>query len=143
MEDNAMRTATETREDDNGGAAEMWSSLHYLPSSCVLLHRCLSNFSNQILSLLWVVMYYTACFSLIHTTFLTLCSDILTTLLFYLLALLFSLSVMFSPRSNLPRFYPLDFTPLCSNLIIPLRSVCSDLLAPYLICSTLIAPIML
>ena len=57
-------------------------SLHYLPSSCVLRRRCLSTFSDWIFSLLCVVLYYTACSALIHTNFLTLCSDILTAIFF-------------------------------------------------------------
>ena len=40
-------------------------------------------------------------------------------------------------------FSLLSFTPLCSNLIIPLRYFFSDLLDLSLICSTMIAPIML
>ena len=118
-------------------------SSHYLPSSHVLCRGFLSTSLDRIFSSLCVVLYYTDCSALLHTTFLTLCSDLLTTLLFYLLARIFSLSVLFLLRSNLPRFSPLDFTPLCSNLTILLRSVCSNMLPPYLIWSSLIDPLML
>ena len=119
------------------------SSLHYLPSSCVLCRRCLSTFLYWIFSSLFVVLSYTACSALFCTNFLTLRSDLLTTLFFYILARIFSLFVMFSLRSDLPRFYPLAFTLLCYNLIILLSYVCFDILVSSLICSTLIAPLML
>ena len=80
----------------------LWFSSHYLPSSRVLCYCCLSIFSDWIFSLLYIVLYHTACS--IHINFLTLCSDLLTTFLFSLLARLFSLCVIFSLRSNLPRF---------------------------------------
>ena len=118
-------------------------SSHYLPSSCVFLRRCLSTFSDRISSLLYIFLYYTDWYATTHTTFLTLRSDLLTMILFYFFARLFSLSAMFLLRSNLPRFSPLAFTPLCSNLTIYLRSICSYLLAPSIICSTIIAPLML
>ena len=78
--------------------------LHYLPSFHVLRWRCLSTFSDRIFSLLYVVLYYTACSSLLHTTFFTIRSDLITALFFSLLERLFSISVMFLLRSNLPRF---------------------------------------
>ena len=99
------------------------SSSHYLPSSRVLRRHFLSNLSDQIFSSLYVVLYYTACSNLLRTNFLTLSSDLLTTLFSSILARLFSLSMMFFLCSDLPRFSPLAFTPLCSNLIIPLISV--------------------
>ena len=52
----------------------------------------------------------------------------------FIFARLFSLSVIFFLRSNLPRFYPLAFTLSWSNPIIPLSSVCSNLLAPSILC---------
>ena len=118
-------------------------SSHYPLSSCVLRHRCLSTFSDRIFSSLCVVLYYTACSNLTRTTFLTLRSDLLNTIFFSILARLFYLSVTISLRSDLLRFSPLAFSPLCSNMIIPLSSVCSDLLALSLIYSTMIAPLML
>ena len=113
------------------------SSLHCLPSSRILRCRFLSTFSDRIFSLLCIVLYYTACSSLNRTTFLTLRFDLLTTIFFSLLERLFSLSVVLSLRSDLPRFSTLASTPLCSNLNIPISSVCSYLLAPSLICSFL------
>ena len=59
------------------------------------------------------------------------------------LARLFYLSVMFSLCSDMQRFSPLAFTQFCSNFINSLRSVCSNMLSPYLICSTLITLLML
>ena len=85
----------------------------------------------------------------------TLLSPLCCTLVFSLSALIFSLHFSLltwygsslSPRCSLSapicRIYPLFFTPLLSNMSIPLSSVCSDLLAPYMLCSTLIAPICL
>ena len=78
---------------------------HYLPSFRVPCRRCLSTCSDQIFSLLCVVLYYTACSALIQTTFLTFHSDLLTTIFCSLLARLFSLSVMLFLCSNLPRFF--------------------------------------
>ena len=118
-------------------------SSHYLPLSRVHRRRCLSTFSDQIFSSLCFNMYCSACSTLIHTNFLTLRSDLLTTVLFSFLDHLFSVSVMFSFRSDMPYFSPLYFNMICSNLIILLISICSDLLAPSLICSTLIAPLMI
>ena len=89
-------------------------SLHHLPSSCLLRRRCLSTFSVQIFFSICVVLYYTACSALLRITFLTLHSDLITTLFFSLLARLFSLSVMFSLCSDLPRFF---FTCLHSALL--------------------------
>ena len=51
---------------------------HYLISFCILHSRCLSTFSNRIFSSLYVVLYYTNCSALLHTTFFTLFSDLLT-----------------------------------------------------------------
>ena len=118
-------------------------SSHYLPSSCVLLRRCLYTFSDRIFSLLFIVLYYTACHALLCTIFLTIYYDLFTNLFFSLLAWLFSVSVMFLLWSYLPRFSCLAFTPPFSNMIIPLRYVCSYMIAPSLIFSTLIAPLML
>ena len=122
-------------------ASLLRSLSHYLPSFRALLRRCLSTFYDRIFSSLCIVLYYTAWSALLHTTFLTLQSDLLTTIFFSLLEQLFSLSVMFSLRSDLPRFSSLAFTLLCSNLIIThqfylLRSDCliSDMLNYY--CST-------
>ena len=56
-------------------------------------NRCfLYSFSNRIFSLLCVVLYYTACSDLLHTYFIDICSDIITTISFshfgtYLLSL--------------------------------------------------------
>ena len=116
---------------------------YYLPSFRVLHRRCLSTFSDRVFFWLCVILYYTAFSALLHTNFLTLCSDILTKLFFSPLERLFSLSVMFLLRSDLTRFSPLAFTPLCSNLIIRLRSICSNLLAPSMICSNMIALLIL
>ena len=116
---------------------------HYIPSFCVLCRCCFSTFSGQIFSFLYIILYFTACSALIHSNFLTLSSDILTTILFCILARIFYFPVMFLVYSDLPRFSPLAFTPLCSNLVTPLSSICSDLLYPYLICSTLIALLIL
>ena len=91
-------------------------SSHYLPSSCVLRRRCLSTFSDQIFSLLYVVLYYTDFSALLHTTFLTLRYYLITTLLFYFFERLFSLSVMSSLLSYLLRFSLLAFTLLCFKL---------------------------
>ena len=124
-------------------ASLLCSSSHYLPLFRVLRRLCLSTFSDRIFSFIYVVLYYTVCSALLHTNFLTLRSDLITTLFFSILARLFSISVIFSLCYDLPRFSPLDFTPLCSNLTITLISVCSYLLAPSLICSTMIAPLML
>ena len=121
----------------------LWSLLHYFPSFCVLRRCCLSTFFGRILSSLFIVLYYTACSALIHTTFLTLRSDLLTTLFFSILTQLFYLCVMFSLHSDLPRFSPLAFTLTFSNIIISLSSVWSNLLFPYLICSTLISPLII
>ena len=118
-------------------------SLYYLPSFGVLCRRRLSTFSDRLFSLICVFMYYTSCSDLLHTTFLTLCSDLITALFFYFLVHLLSLSVMFSFRSDLPRSSPLDFAPLCSNLIIPIISVCYNTISTYLIFSTLITMIIL
>ena len=119
----------------------LWSSSYYLPSSRVLRRRYLSTFSDRILSSICIVLYYTACFNLLRTTFITLRSDVLTTLFFYIFAWLFSLSVMFLLRSYMPSFPSIclhsdliqsDHSPqLCL-----LRSACSisDLLNSY--CST-------
>ena len=60
----------------------LWFSFHYLPSSHILRHRCLSNFSDRIVSSLCIVLYYTACSAMLHTNFLTLHSDLITTLSF-------------------------------------------------------------
>ena len=116
----------------------LWLSSHYLPSFRVIRRRCLSTFSDRILSLLCVFLYYTDCFALIHTIFLTLRSDLLTTLFFSLLELIFSLSVMFSLRSDLQYVFSIflhsallqsDHPPqLCL-----IRSVWSDLSDPSLI----------
>ena len=86
----------------------------------------------------------------------TLLAPLWSTLLFSLSVLIFSLrfyflfwrgsslSVWCSRSALICRvFPPLAFTPLCSNLIIPLSSVWSDLLALSLIFSTLISPLML
>ena len=81
------------------------SSSHYLPSSHVICRRFLSTFSVRIFVLLWIVLYCTACSALLHTTFLTLRSDLLNNFFFSLLLRLFSLSVIFSLRSDLPRFF--------------------------------------
>ena len=78
---------------------------HYLPSLRVLRLCCLSTFSGRIFSSIRVVLYYTACSALIHNNFLTLCSDLLTTIFFSILARLFSLSVMLLLCSDLPRFF--------------------------------------
>ena len=78
---------------------------HYLPSFRVLWRCCLSTFSGRILSLLCIVLHYTVFSTLLHTNFLNLRSDLLTTLFFSLLARLFSLSVMFLICSDLPRFF--------------------------------------
>ena len=80
-------------------------SSHYLSSSRVLCRRCFSTFLDHIFSLICVVLYYTDLFDLLCPTFLTLCSDLIATLFFSLLERLFSLSVMFSLRSDLPRFF--------------------------------------
>ena len=64
-----------------------------IPFFRVLCRRCLSTFPVQIFSLLYVVLYYTSCSALLHTTFITFGSDVLTKLLFSLLARLFSLSL--------------------------------------------------
>ena len=87
---------------------------------------------DLLLALRCYLLYY-----LLRTTFLTLLSDLLTMIFSSLLARLLSL------HSDLPRFSPPDFTLLCSNLINPLKSVWSDMLAPSLICSTLIDPLVL
>ena len=63
-------------------ASLMRSLSHYLSSSRVLCCRCLSTFSDRILSSLCIVMYYTVFSSLLHTTFLTIPSDLLTTVFF-------------------------------------------------------------
>ena len=86
----------------------------------------------------------------------TLLAPLCSTLIFSLSAMIFSLHFSFlfwhgssiSPWCSCSApictfFFSLAFTPLCSNLVIPLRSVCSHLHAPYIICSTLIAPFML
>ena len=116
---------------------------HYLPSFRVLRRCCFSTFFGCILSLLCIVLYYTACSDMLHTTFLTLCSDLMTIILFSLLERLLSVCVMFLLYSDLPRFSPLVFTPLCSNLIIPLSSICSGLISQYLIWSNVIVTLML
>ena len=103
----------------------------------------LSAFSDWIFSLICIVLYYTAFSALLHTNFLTLYFDLLSKLLFYILARLFSISVMFLICSNLPHFFSLAFTPLCSTLIILLSHICSNLIAPSLICSTMIALLIL
>ena len=82
---------------------------HYLPSFRVLCHFCFSTFSDWILSSLCVVLCYTSCSALLHTTFLNIRSDLLTTLYFSVLARLISLSVMFLIRSDLPRFFSTCF----------------------------------
>ena len=73
----------------------MRSLSHFFSSFCVLRLCCLFTFSGWIFSLFCIVLYYTNCSDLIHTTFLNLRSDILTTLLFYSLASLSSFFVMF------------------------------------------------
>ena len=80
------------------------SITHYLPSFRGIFRCFLSTFSGRIFSLLFIVMYCTACSALLHTTFLTLRSDLLTKILFYF-ARLFSLSVMFSLWSYLPHIF--------------------------------------
>ena len=124
-------------------ASLLLSSLHYLPPSRLLCRRCLSAFSDWMFSLLCIVLHYTAQSALLHTKFLTILSDLLPTLFSSLLACIFSLSVMFLLCYNQLRFYPLTFTPLCSNITILLRSVYSDPIAPYLLCSIMIDPICL
>ena len=104
--------------------------LHYIPLSCVLHHRCLSTFLDRIFSPLCIVLYYTASSALLHTTFFALRSDLLTAILFYFLARLFSISVMFSLPSDLPRFPP-TYLPSAllkydqSPQLCLLRSACS------------------
>ena len=88
----------------NNPMSMLWSLSHYLPSFRVIFRHCLSTFSGRIFSSLCVVLYYTDFSALIHTTFLTLRSNLLTIILFFLLSRLFCLSVMFSLWSNLPRF---------------------------------------
>ena len=56
------------------------SSLHYISLFHVLCRRCLYTLSNRIFSLLYIVLYYTACSALLYTTFITLRSDLITTL---------------------------------------------------------------
>ena len=86
----------------------------------------------------------------------TLLAPLWSALLYSLSALIFSLrfSLLFWDGSSLYPwcshsapiccvFSPLAFTTLCSNLIIPISSVFSDLLSPYLICSTLIFQLMI
>ena len=119
------------------------SSLHYLSSFRVICCRCLSTFSNHILSLLCVILYYTVWSNLLHNIFITLRYYLITTFFFSLLERLFSLSMMFSLSFDLIRFSPLAFTPFFSNLIIPLSFIFSDLLVSSLIFSTLIALFML
>ena len=51
-----------------------------------------SDFLDRIFSSLWVFLHYIALSALLYTTYITLRSDILTTLLSYLLALIFYLS---------------------------------------------------
>ena len=119
-----------------------------VPHLIIFHHPCtlppsFSAFSARIFSSLFCVLHYTARSALVRTTFLTLYSDLITTLFSSILVRLFYISVMFSLRSNLPRFSPPVFTLICSNLSTPLSSVCSDLLAPSLICSTMVAPLML
>ena len=80
------------------------SSLHYLPLSRELRRRRLSALSARIFSSLCVVLHYTDQSALLRTNFLTLHSDLIITIFSSLLEGLFSLSVMFSLRSNLPRF---------------------------------------
>ena len=102
-----------------------------------------SSFSARIFSLFWGVLHYTTCSDLICTNFLTLSSNPLTMLWSSISARLFSLCAMLLLCTDQPQFSPLAFTPLCSNLIIPLSYVCFNLLALSLIWSTLIAPLTL
>ena len=96
---------------------------------------------------------YSPCSASFYTTLLAL---LCSALLFSISNLIFSLQFsflfwhgssisMWCSRSDLicHVFPPLAFNPLCSNLIIPLSSVCSDLIYPYLICSNLIALLIL
>ena len=89
-------------------ASLLQSSSHHLPSSHVLRRRCLSTLSDHIFSSLYVVLYYIACSALIRTNFLTLSSDLFTTLFSSILERLFSFSVMFYLCSDLPRFLHLS-----------------------------------
>ena len=66
-------------------ASLLRSSLHCLPLFFVLRLRSFSTFSDRIFSSLYVVLYCTAWYTLLYTTFLTLRSDIHTTLFFLLL----------------------------------------------------------
>ena len=86
-------------------ASLLRSLSHYLPSFRVRHLCCLSTFSGRIFSLLCVVLYCTDCSALLHNTFLTLGYDLLTINFSSLLAHLFSLYVMFSLCSYLPRFF--------------------------------------
>ena len=87
---------------------------NYLPLFRIIHRCCLSTLSGRIFSSLCNVLYYTAWYALLHTNFLTLRSDILTTLFFSILERLFSISVMFSLCSDLLRFF---FTCLHSGLL--------------------------
>ena len=115
-----------------------------LPFSIGVIHLLMCTvLSYQVFSLLFIIIHYSARSDMLRTTFFTLWLNILAMLCSYLLARLFYISIMFFLHSNLPRFSTLAFTPLCSNLIISLRSVCSGLISPFLICSTMIALLML
>ena len=96
---------------------------------------------------------YSPCSTSFYTTLL---SPLWSTLLLSLSALIFSLHFyfLFWHGSMLSPWYPcsapicrvfspLALTPLWSNLIIPISSFWYDLLAPSLICSTTIAPLMI
>ena len=129
------------------------SLLHYLPLFHVIHYRSFSTFSIRIISSLCVVLHYTDCSALIWSTLILLLSALIFSLHFsFLFCHGFSLCVWCSCSDPICHvFLPLAFTPLWSNLIIPLGSVCSNLFFHIFYaqlwllwsCANLLAPICL
>ena len=115
----------------------------FCSTHCIFLHCpahlaaivCLTFQLGSSLDLCRSILHYTAHSALLHTNFITICSDLLTTLLYSVLAHIFSLCVMFLLHSNMPHFSSTclhsamlksDHSTSALSTLICLIHLCSD-----------------